>query len=87
MTRTEIIERLQSQKLEVTKLGIEHLQSILPIELGRMRFELNPFAKLEEAFDKQISRIQNRTSVEKTDQVTERMNTVFKNLDPLNLKK
>ncbi|MGB3452914.1 MAG: hypothetical protein WBA59_03690 [Moheibacter sp.] len=87
MTRAEIIERLQSQKLEVTKLGIEHLQSILPIELGRMGFELNPFLKLEEAFDKQISRLQNRVSVEKTNQVTEQMNTVFKNLDPLNLKK
>ena len=58
MKKSEIIKRLTEIKIEVTKLGQDHLKDLMPIDTRKFTKELGFAERLEIAFAKEIEKIE-----------------------------
>lgn len=67
MTDQDVKKQLEILKKQLSKLGVEALQSKTPIEIDKATRYLRPFANLENAFDREIRKFTNQNKLNEQD--------------------
>jgi hypothetical protein len=57
MQENKIVDKLVSIKQQVSELGIEYLETQMPVELRDIGIVLKPFIDLSDSFDKSIKKL------------------------------
>jgi len=57
MQKNNIVDKLISIKQQVSELGIEFLETKMPVELRDIGIVLKPFIDISESFDKSIKKL------------------------------
>ncbi len=57
MQKNTIVDKLVSIKQQVSELGIEYLETKMPVELRDIGLVLKPFIDLSDSFDKSIKKL------------------------------